>query len=142
MNWQALSATSHYKTALAIQQQLAQGHIEEAHHGITELVEILARSERRVLKSQLIRLMKHIIKWQSQPERRTRSWVATIHNPKMEIQDIQEETPSLTDHVIEQMWDKCVQSAIIEAEAEMGQSTQIKTLSWQDVFEIKYSIEG
>ena len=85
--------------------------------------------------------MKHIIKWQSQPERRTRSWVATIHNPKMEIQDIQEETPSLTDHVIEQMWDKCMQSAVIEAEAEMGQSTQIKTLSWQDVFEIKYSIE-
>jgi Domain of unknown function DUF29 len=140
MNWQELSATSHYKTALAIHHELQQGHQEEANKGIQELINALSRSEKRALKSQLIRLMKHIIKWQIQPNYRTRSWVASIHNARSEIEDIQEETPSLNNKVIEQLWDNCLATAIIEAEDEMRQDTQVGALSWQEVFEQSYSL--
>ncbi len=69
MNWQELSAHSHYQTALAIQTELRKGNISEANNGIMELITALSRSEKRALKSQVIRLMKHIIKWESQPQK-------------------------------------------------------------------------
>lgn len=64
-------------------------------HGLEELIEALARSERRALRSHLIRLMQHIVKWRVQPERRLWSWVATIRNARRDMIDIQRETPSL-----------------------------------------------
>ncbi len=121
MNWQELSATSHYKTALAIAHELELGHTSEADKGIKELINALSRSEKRALKSQLIRLMKHILKWKNQPDYRSRSWVATIQNARVEIKDIQEETPSLNDNTIKQMWDDCLSLAIVEAEDEIRQ---------------------
>jgi len=139
MNWQELSATSHYKTALAIHDELLKGNVQEADHGLMELIEALSRSEKRALKSQIIRLMKHVIKWKSQPEKRSRSWVVTIQNARTEIKDIQEETPSLTDDVVLQMWQSCLSSAI--AEAEMDQDSRIFVLSWEDVFETGYLLK-
>lgn len=85
MDWQVLSSNSHYKTAIAIKNELQKGNTQEAYTGIEELVEALSRSDKRALKSQLIRLMVHIIKWKSQPERRSFSWVASINNAREEI---------------------------------------------------------
>ncbi|TAN76949.1 MAG: DUF29 domain-containing protein [Gallionella sp.] len=140
MNWQTLSATSHYKTALAIHHELQRGNSSEADNGIKELINALSRSEKRALKSQIIRLMKHIIKWKTQPDYRSRSWIATIHNAREEIRDIQDETPSLNDDVIKQLWDDCLTSALVEAEDEMRQETLVEKLSWQEVFEQRYSL--
>jgi hypothetical protein len=140
MNWQELSAHSHYQTALAIQTELRKGNISEANNGIMELITALSRSEKRALKSQVIRLMKHIIKWESQPQKRSRSWVATIYQARNEIKDIQAETPSLTAEVVQQMWDACLAAAIVEAEDEMNQDTQITQLSWEAVWEKNYSL--
>ncbi|MBI1925463.1 DUF29 family protein [Candidatus Poribacteria bacterium] len=77
MNWQELSVTSHYQTAVAVANELQGGNIQEAAAGIKELIDALARSEKRALKSQLIRLMIYVIKWKSQPERQSLSWAAT-----------------------------------------------------------------
>jgi len=85
MNWQSLSSDSHYKTAVAIRSELEMGHVQEAAKGVEELIEALSRSEKRALKSQLVRLMLHIIKWQSQPERRSSSWVASIKDARDEM---------------------------------------------------------
>src|SRR4051812_46327625 len=62
MDWQELSATSHYQTALGIEDELEKGNIQEASAGLKELIEALGRSEKRALKSHLTRLMAHIIK--------------------------------------------------------------------------------
>jgi len=62
MNWQDLSSTSHYKTALSVKHELDAGNLAEASLGIDELIQALSRSEKRALKSQLVRLMLHIIK--------------------------------------------------------------------------------
>src|SRR5947207_11835133 len=95
MNWQRLSSTSHYQTAVAVQKELHEGHLDEAATGIEELIDALARSEKRALKSQLVRLMVHVLKWKEQLKQRSRSWAASIVNAREEIADIQAETPSL-----------------------------------------------
>ena len=141
MDWQVLSSSSHYKTAVAIKNELQNGNMKEAYTGIEELIEALSRSDKRALKSQLVRLMMHIIKWKSQPERRSFSWVASIKDAREEITDIQEETPSLTNQVIQDMWNRCLQIAIRDAQGEMNKKTDIKVLSWKEVFEDSYDIE-
>ncbi len=140
MNWQELSSTSHYKTAMALKNEIASGNLPEAVIGIEELIQALSRSEKRALKSQLIRLMLHIIKWQSQPERRSLSWVASIKDAREEIADIQEETPSLNDNVIKELWDKAFIIANRDAQAEMSKKSAVVALSWPEVFEIGYDL--
>jgi hypothetical protein len=142
MNWQELSSTSHYKTAMALKNEITSGNLPEAVIGIEELIQALSRSEKRALKSQLIRLMLHIIKWQSQPERRSLSWVASIKDAREEIADIQEETPSLNDNVIKELWDKAFIIAIRDAQAEMNKKSAVAALSWQEAFENGYDLDG
>lgn len=140
VNWARLSAESHYQVAVEIERALLQGDFGEAEAGIKELINALGRSEKRALKSQLIRLMSHVVKWKTQPERQSYGWVASIYNAREEITDIQAETPSLTNEVIEAMWNTCFRAAVREAEGEMNQKSTVASLSWQEVFEEQYDI--
>ncbi len=139
--WQPLAAESPYKTAVSIKQALELGNVDEASSGLTELIDALSRSERRALKSQLARLMLHIIELHTQPERRSRRWLASIGNARDEITDIREETPSLNDTVIADIWDKAFVIATREAEAEMGCGWAVTALSWGEVFEEEYRLD-
>ncbi|WP_295456991.1 DUF29 family protein [uncultured Thiodictyon sp.] len=141
MNWQTLSTNSPYKTAVAIQEALQQGRIAEAGSGLEELIDALSKSEKRALKSQLVRLMLHIIRWHSQPERRSLSWVASIEDARDEIGDIREETPSLNAQVIDDLWTKAFVIAKRNAEAEIGKRSSVEGLTWQDVFETVYALD-
>ncbi|MBY0526269.1 MAG: DUF29 domain-containing protein [Gemmataceae bacterium] len=134
MNWREQSTTSHYQTAVAIAEQLKAGNIAEATAGVEELIDALARSDKRALRSQLARLMAHIIKWRSQPEGRSRGWRASIANAREEIAAIREETPSLTEDFIRGIWDRCFQIAKRQAEGEMEQEATIASLTWDEVF--------
>ena len=138
MNWREQAASSHYQTAVAIQQQLRTGHVDEASAGIEVLIEALARSEKRALRSQLVRLMAHVLKWQTQPDHRTRSWAASIRSARKEIKEIMEETPSLTEDVIKGMWESCLDTATDQAEADMDQPVTIPSLTWEEVFSTDY----
>ncbi|HLX64281.1 MAG TPA: DUF29 domain-containing protein [Planctomycetota bacterium] len=140
MNWAKEAAMSPYQTAVAVKQQIQSGDMKEADTGITELIDALAKSERRALKSQLVRLMAHIVKWRTQPERRNRSWAASIHGARDEISDIQEETPSITDAKIRELWNRCFKLAKEQAEAEMESKSAVKTLTWEEVFTAEYRV--
>jgi hypothetical protein len=111
MKWQELAATSHYQTAVAVKQALQRGDMHDAILGLEGLIDALSRADQRALEHHLIRLMQHIIKWKVQPERRSRSWVAIIHNAREAIRELQEDTPSLTDDRIRQRWDTCLRKA-------------------------------
>src|SRR4029450_9320017 len=105
VNWHDLAITSHYQTAVASKHALSAGDIEHARIGIEELIEALARSDRRALESYLIRLIQYIIKWRVKPEGRSPSWAASIRTARRQITRLQRETPSLNRRVIEAMWD-------------------------------------
>lgn len=141
MNWKSIAAESPYRTAVAVDVALRKGDPSDAQAGLQELIEALSRSDKRALKSHLIRLMAHVIKWQVQPSQRSRSWAGTIANARDEIVDIQEDTPSLTRAVLEGMWEKCLQAARREAEGEIGSQVEISGLTWAEVFEQQYGVD-
>jgi hypothetical protein len=60
-----------------------------------EEINAMAGREERDLISRLKQLVGHLLKWQYQPERRSRSWITTIGNQRDEIQGIFELSPSL-----------------------------------------------
>jgi hypothetical protein len=62
---------------------------------IAEEIESIGRSDRRELKSRLIVLLMHLLKWQHQPVARSRSWSATIDEQRLQIEGVLAESPSL-----------------------------------------------
>ncbi|MDM8566463.1 DUF29 domain-containing protein [Candidatus Halobeggiatoa sp. HSG11] len=140
MNWKELAITSHYQTAVAIQNELKQGHIEDSVIGIEELINALSRSERRDLRSQLTRLMMHIIKWQIQPTHRSRSWLITIENARIEIEEILEEEPHLKPQ-LPKLWDKCFNAANRLAKKETGIKPTLEELTQKEVFQTEYFLD-
>lgn len=141
VNWRDLATTWHYQTAVAVKHALSTGDIEHARIGIEELIEALARSDRRALESYLICLMQHIVKWRVQPECRSPSWAATIRTARRQIARLQREIPSLNRRVLEAMWDEALLDALDEAEGELNCRIPPMTLTWDDVFETEYSVE-
>ncbi|HEY3890307.1 MAG TPA: DUF29 domain-containing protein [Caulobacteraceae bacterium] len=77
---------------------------------LLEEIEDLGRSERRELRSRLIVLLTHILKWELQPEMRSRSWMATIRIQQRELQDLLGESPSLTT-ALDRIWTKAYEDA-------------------------------
>ena len=139
--WQNLASASHYQTALGVEEALRRGDISDATLGIQELIDALSRSDKRALKSHLTRLMTHVLKWRCQPEKRSRSWRATIRNSRREIADLQEDTPSLNRAVIEAMWQDCLEAAREEAEGEINQEMEVDRLTWEEVFDAPYDLK-
>ena len=62
---------------------------------IAEELEGMGRSERRELRSRLVTLLMHLLKWRGQPGFRSRSWSATIREQRQEIATLLSESPSL-----------------------------------------------
>jgi hypothetical protein len=62
---------------------------------IVEEIESMGRSERRAIMTRLSILLMHLLKWQFQPRKRTRSWELTIKEQRRELADLLEESPSL-----------------------------------------------
>ncbi|WP_354636220.1 DUF29 domain-containing protein [Planktothricoides raciborskii] len=138
-DWEWLATGSEYQMVVTIQQLLQENQVMEASEGLYALIESMGKSKRLALRSQLIRLMLHIIKWKCQPQKRTSSWAISILSSRREIEDIQEEVPSLNRDFIESIWDKCFQSAVKEAEIEMRKvKCELTFLSWSEVFEDEY----
>lgn len=58
-------------------------------------IEAVGSRERRELGTRLKILMMHLLKWQFQPEKRSRSWRSTINDQRDEIEQLLDEDPSL-----------------------------------------------
>ena len=140
-NWEELAAHSELLAAQEIKQSFDEGNLADVEEGLTQLIETMARSEKRALQSQLIRLMMHVIKWHIQSNKRSRSWLITIKNARYEIKSLQKFTPSLNTDFVNSIWDESLTEATDEAETEIGGiSTQNVELTWEDVFEKQYSL--
>jgi hypothetical protein len=140
-NWQQLAARSELQTVQAIKQSLDEGELAEVEEGLNQLLDTMARSEERALKSQLVRLMLHVLKWQWQPEKRSRSWLKSIYQARYEIADIQDYVPSLNRSALETIWERALRQASKEAEIETGVSPKTPPeLTWKQVFEDAYQL--
>lgn len=62
---------------------------------LTEEVLTMGRSEYRSLVSRLSKLLSHLLKWQYQPERQSRSWRLTITEQRKRTADRLDDNPGL-----------------------------------------------
>lgn len=58
----------------------------------------MGRRERDAIESQLTWLLMHLLKWQYQPEKRTRSWLLTIKHARRQIAKLRSKYPVLKIH--------------------------------------------
>lgn len=86
---------------------------------ILEEIESLGRGERRELVNRLTVLITHLLKWQFQPKRRSRSWLGTIVEQRRRIARHVRENPSLGPFLREAM-DLAFEDAVAIAAAETG----------------------
>ena len=139
-DWEWLAVNSHYQTAIAVRQLLEEGKSQEATQGLDVLISAIERWEKQMVERQLIRLMSHIIKWKCQPQKRNYNWAIAIRSARTEMEDSQEEVPTLTQNFLRLIWNKCFQEALKLAELELGINCLIRALSWSEVFNDEYRL--
>jgi len=65
-------------------------------HHIAEEIADMGRAEKRELESRLEVLIMHLLKWQFQPNLRSRSWQLTIKEQRLRLERLLKENPSLS----------------------------------------------
>jgi hypothetical protein len=86
---------------------------------IAEEIADMGKREQRELLSRLSVLICHLLKWQVQPDRRSRSWVSTIRLQREELADLLDEMPSLQQFLaknLDKAYRRAVVSAIVETQ--------------------------
>jgi len=89
---------------------------------LAEEIESMGKSERRALVSQLARLLMHLLKWDHQPERRSRSWRLTIIDAQAKTTRLLNDNPSLKASLPELMneaYGDARRAAAIETDSEL-----------------------
>jgi len=95
--------------------QLSAADIEH----IAEEIESMGKTEKRELVSRLAILLMHLLKWQFQPERQSRSWRATITVQRNAVTRHLRDNPSLKSKLpeaISDAYDDAVQMAVGETD--------------------------
>ena len=62
---------------------------------LIEEIETMGRSEKNALESNLIVVFLHLLKWQYQPDKRSRSWKSSIFEHRIRIHKAFKNSPSL-----------------------------------------------
>lgn len=68
---------------------------------LVEEIESLGKQQRQELENRLVILLGHLLKWDYQPERRSKSWKATIREQRRAIQRLMQANPSLKPYLEE-----------------------------------------
>jgi hypothetical protein len=99
---------------------MQQGRFEAVDwENVIEELQSLGVSEKRALGSQLRRLIMHLLKWHYQPDKRSRSWEASITSARNEIEQLLELSPSLKTYILQTL-SKEYQRARREAQCDTG----------------------
>ncbi|MDB9440593.1 MAG: DUF29 domain-containing protein [Sphaerospermopsis kisseleviana] len=86
---------------------------------LIEEIADMGRSERKSLKSNLIVILLHLLKWQFQPNQRSGSWESSIIEHRRRVQESLQDSPSLQPY-LEEIFTECYTQAVKQAKAETG----------------------
>ncbi len=86
---------------------------------LIEEIEDMSRRERKALKSNLVVILLHLLKWQYQPECRTGSWRGSIREHRRRINDDLKDSPSLAPY-LQEVFAECYGYAKEQASDETG----------------------
>ncbi len=93
------------------------GEIDAEH--VAEELEAMSKSEKRELLNRLTVLLAHLLKWQFQPARRSRSWRNTLSTQRIDISELLEDSPSLKTEIMGKIG-PAYEKAAMAAEDETG----------------------
>ena len=98
---------------------------------IAEEIEDVGKSEKRELASRMAVLLMHLLKWQYQPDRRSKSWERTIKEQRRQIHRELKATPSLTPSLQDPEWrDRMWSDAVSAAIGETGLAHFPESCHW------------
>lgn len=84
---------------------------------LIEEIDSIGKREKRELRSRLIVLLMHLLKWKYQPNKRSESWISTISEQRLSLEELLEDSPSLQPFIIE-VFEACYQKARVKATQE------------------------
>jgi hypothetical protein len=117
-NRQSLYETDYLKWIQTTVEKLRVGDYPNIEwENLIEEIEDMGRSERRSLKSNLIIVLTHLLKWQFQPELRSGSWKGSIVEHRRRIREALKDSPSLKPY-LEEVFAECYSDAVEQASAE------------------------
>jgi len=120
INTQNLYDQDFYLWTQTIVQHLKENKFNEIDiPNLIEEIESMGKSEKRELKSRLIVLLMHLLKWQYQPEKRSESWRSTVTEQRICIELLLEDSPSLQP-LITEIFADCYEKARLKASEETG----------------------
>ncbi len=68
---------------------------------VIEEIEALGKQQRQELRHRLSVLLGHLLKWEYQPQQRSRSWLATIRIQRRDLLQLVDDNPSLKSYLDE-----------------------------------------
>ncbi|MBD2449831.1 DUF29 domain-containing protein [Nostoc sp. FACHB-152] len=105
--------------------QLKEGRFSDVDlENLIEEIESMGRSEKRVLESNLVVLLMHLLKYKYQPEKRSNSWKVTIREHRRRLTRTFKDSPSLKPY-FQEVFTDCYQDARKQASDETGLSVDI-----------------
>ncbi|ACB53607.1 hypothetical protein cce_4259 [Crocosphaera subtropica ATCC 51142] len=86
---------------------------------LIEEIETMGRSERNSLKSNLVVVLMHLLKYKYQPQKRSKSWLSSIFEHRRRLIEAFKTSPSLKRYY-QKVFDECYQYAVRQASIETG----------------------
>jgi hypothetical protein len=86
---------------------------------LAEEIESLGREQFNKLEGALRVLLMHLLKWDHQPDRRSRSWLLSVQAQRLEVEDVLSDNPALRPRIPEAIA-RAYRKARIEAAKETG----------------------
>ena len=107
--------------AEAMADLLASGNLTELDiENLVEEVRDLSKRERDSLLSSLRLIIHHLLKWDYQPQLRSRSWLVTVQRERSNVADYLADSPSLKKYMTDEYLGKIYKKAKLDAIAETG----------------------
>ena len=68
---------------------------------LVDEISAMSKSQKRAVYSNLKIILLHLLKYKYQPEKRSNSWLSTIEEHRQRLQEIFEDSPSLSNYFLE-----------------------------------------
>jgi len=111
---------------------------------VADEIESLGKSEFRSVVSALEQILLHMLKWDHQPERRSKSWVHSIAVHRQHLADDLKDSPSLQSR-LEEAAERAYRYARLGAAKETNLALELfpdlSPYSWQQIIEAPYQID-
>ena len=112
---------------------------------LIEEIDAIARKDKREVKSRLIVLLTHLLKYQFQAQKQSRSWLGILYEQRLELELVFEDSPSLRAHaasIVESSYAKARKQAAKETRLSLEKFPPTCPYSLEQVLDEDFFPEG